>query len=65
MSFSGILSGIVIFVIGILMIKFAMVDDAPGLVIIGMVFISTGLYMVINTRKEDKIEGVKHKKNKS
>ncbi len=61
MSISGILSGIVIISSGIFMISLGEMDDAPGAGLIGFALIILGIYMIINTKKEDKIEGIRKK----
>lgn len=62
MSFSGILSGIIISIIGFSTLISYSKFGAPFISIpIGLFLVCVGLYMIINTNKEDKIEEIQKK----
>ncbi len=62
MSFSGVLSGIVIAILGFSTLITYSDLGAPFISIpLGLILVCVGLYMIINTNKEDKIEEIRKK----
>lgn len=62
MSFSGVLSGIVISTLGFSTLIATSELGAPFISIpFGLLLVCIGLYMIINTNKEDKIEEIRKK----
>ena len=63
MNLSSILSGLLLFIFGVSLLVFIKPLNIVSL-IIGMFLIALGLYMILNSSMEDKIEQIKVKKDK-
>jgi len=63
MSLSGVISGIALCIIGFFIIASGFFKDSPMFIfiLIGILFIGTGIYMIVNTSKEDRIEEIRKK----
>ena len=69
MSMSGVVSGVALVILGVFLagLAFFTVEGKVGTIVLGiygLIALSVGIYMLVNSDKEDLIELIKMKKNK-